>query len=94
MKPPAFTEAGFTRTATPRVAYRYNELDDALGKARQIREHGRVPWEGDDALEPGAVGSSMSGAAAGIWGPGWRVALLPPIDLGVDFAKRFAGNRR
>jgi hypothetical protein len=23
----------------------YNELDDALGRARQITEHGGVPWE-------------------------------------------------
>ena len=34
------------------MAYRYNELDDALGKARQIKEHGGVPWEieGDDGV--------------------------------------------
>ena len=27
------------------MAYSYNELDDALGKARQIKEYGGVPWE-------------------------------------------------
>jgi hypothetical protein len=27
------------------MVYAYNELDDALGKARQIKAHGGVPWE-------------------------------------------------
>ena len=38
-------EAQYRATKLLSLSYAYNELDDALGKARQIREHGGVPWE-------------------------------------------------
>jgi hypothetical protein len=39
------TEAQYLGCKPTYMAYGYNELDDALGKARQIKEHGGVPWE-------------------------------------------------
>lgn len=42
------TEAQYRACKPTYMAYRYNELDDALGKARQIKEHGGVPCEIED----------------------------------------------
>jgi hypothetical protein len=39
------SKAIFTAQKASLTSYRYNELDDALGKARQIKSYGGVPWE-------------------------------------------------
>jgi len=39
------SEAKYLAAKARLTSYAYGELDDALGRARQIRERGGVPWE-------------------------------------------------
>ena len=39
------SEAEYRARKSGFMPYAYDEFDDALGKARQIKEHGGIPWE-------------------------------------------------